>query len=199
MDQDIEKYLRCMEEIKDRIEVIESHMLKVNISLFDVEFIYLQFRKIVELIALSSIAANKTEYGKQYRDFKKHWNAKKILQNLFAVNPKFYPVPSRPGYNEDQQRTVESLNDGYLTKSELINLNKWCGEILHATNPFRKEKDYEKFFNEVPAWIDKIVVLLNHHQVQLIDKEYELWITMQEEQFGNVHYAVMKKIDQTTH
>ncbi|MFW9331783.1 hypothetical protein ACN6AX_00940 [Paenibacillus polymyxa] len=195
VDQDIQKYLRCMEEVKARIEVIETQMLKTNVTILDIEFIYLQLRKIVELIMFSSIAANKNEYRKQYRDFRTHWNAKRILENLSKINPNFYPMPSRLGYNNKQQGIVEPVSEGYLMKNDLIKLNKWCGEILHATNPFRKEKDYKKYSKEVSNWVGKIVTLLNHHQVQLVDKDYELWIIMQEEQSGKVHYAIMKLVN----
>jgi hypothetical protein len=47
-----------------------------------IESVYLQFRKILELIALGSLVANKNEFSKVYNDFAKCWNAQYLLKDL---------------------------------------------------------------------------------------------------------------------
>ncbi|SEL80982.1 hypothetical protein [Paenibacillus sp. OK003] len=197
IEQDAEKYLQCMEEIKARIGVIETLGIQNRVTIYEIEFIYLQFRKIVELIMFSSISANKVEYKKQHRRFKTHWNAKRILESMHEINPNFYPQPSRQGYDSENQRTVDPILDGYLTKVDLVRLNDQCGEILHATNPYSREKNYRAYYDEVRSWVHKIVNLLTHHQVQLIDSDYQLWVGMQEEMSGRAFYSI-KRLEGTT-
>jgi hypothetical protein len=67
MNEEIQKYIRCMEEIKLRDQVIESHLTGERFTgqpMTNIEFICLQFRKIGELIMLSALCAHKTEYQK---------------------------------------------------------------------------------------------------------------------------------------
>lgn len=94
---ELSKYANCMEEIKLRTFSIKLIMEKEKTTGFlytDIEFICLQFRKILELISLANLSANKEQYAKQYIKFKTHWNAKKILEDIKKINPNFYPKPT---------------------------------------------------------------------------------------------------------
>ena len=77
---DIEKYGAVMKEIKLRTEVITLFLSGQREALYGattIETIGLQFRKIFELIAFASLAANRQDYSLSYRDFEKHWEAAK--------------------------------------------------------------------------------------------------------------------------
>ena len=43
-------------------------------------------------IALASLVANREEYAKQRANFSTDWNAKRIVDTLERINPKFYPA-----------------------------------------------------------------------------------------------------------
>src|SRR5258708_7730918 len=99
-------YLACMSELVERLGVIAARLDAVKEggpTFQDYEIIALSFRKCVELIVFSSLVAHKDTYSKAHSEFEKHWNAKRLMENLRKLHPDFYPVPiefrknSRPG------------------------------------------------------------------------------------------------------
>jgi hypothetical protein len=75
----INLYCDVMQEIKRRTHVVWSFLKGQSTTSFKattIESSCLQVRKILELIALGSIVANKKEYAKQNDKFEKHWNAR---------------------------------------------------------------------------------------------------------------------------
>src|SRR5579862_5091556 len=94
--QDIIKYCNVMEEIKHRTAVINAFGSGGAVALYPattIESVYLQFRKILELVALGSLVANKTEFSKVYAGFAKYWNAQYLVKDIERINPDFYPRP----------------------------------------------------------------------------------------------------------
>jgi hypothetical protein len=117
---DIVKYVDAMKEIKNRVEVIDFFLTgrgQAVLASATIETTGLQFRKIFELIAFSSLIANKRLYSTAYADFSKHWEAPKLLRNLRKINPRFYPVSvaevpvSTPGITHD----LRTRDHDYLT------------------------------------------------------------------------------------
>jgi hypothetical protein len=47
---------------------------------------------------------------------------------------------------------------------------------------------------KVLSWIEKIVTLLNHHQIQTSQSGTQLWVLMQDKDLGHVHWAIMKEM-----
>jgi len=187
-----------MEEIKLRTTAAASMLRKEVTTSFqatNIEFICLQIRKILELIALASITANKEEYAKQYENFFKHWKAKVILESVEKVNPRFYPSPLQQiGDQRLTFREVQPVSEGFLTKADFASAYDACSQALHASNPYGEAIDYAFLEKEIPGWIQKIKTLLNHHMVQLIDKKQSLWVIMHAEHDGRVHGFIFKKI-----
>jgi hypothetical protein len=48
---------------------------------------------ILELIALASLAANKSIFEQNQLKFSKHWHPTDILRDIERINPGFYPHP----------------------------------------------------------------------------------------------------------
>jgi hypothetical protein len=168
---DIEKYAANMNEIKLRMKVIDifiSGDIKALYLETTVETIGLQFRKIFELIAFSSLAANRHQYALVYTDFITHWQAAKLIKNLRKINADFYPKPVIEDKSKDLLDLKESDQD-YLTEDQLIEAHGRCGELLHTKNPFGGRINYELFQKQFPIWRNKIVFLLNNHKVHLIN------------------------------
>lgn len=176
MNRDIKKYQDCLVEIKLRIDVIKNHINGKSMEeylIIEVEFVCLQFRKVLELIALSSLVANKNEYSEQHKKFATHYHAKLILQDLERINPKFYPAAAqKQQVGESMGRNFFNLmpiENGYLTKDEFVKIYETCGGILHAENPYGHKRDLKKLHEEFIVWINKIILLLNHHVMTLAD------------------------------
>ena len=84
-------YVDCMEEIGKRQETITdivSRKYGVKYVITTVDTVALQLRKVLEIIALASLVANREEYSKVGRSFRTDWNAKAILQMLEEVKPR---------------------------------------------------------------------------------------------------------------
>ena len=127
------------------------------------ESIALQIRKILELIALASLAANRTEYAKHRKNFQTDWNGKLILEALEKANPKFYPKPNKQVVepNTGKVASLEDVKSGFLTKDDYMTLYDACCSLLHADNPLSpKSKAAERFLADAPSWMEKIRRLL---------------------------------------
>ena len=194
----IERYCSCMVEIKLRTEVITRFLLGTVSAKYlppNVESVCLQFRKILELIALGSLIAHKEDYSRQRANFAQDWQAAKILKAIEKINPVFYPVPTKQVYDASGKVVrVENVRDPYLTRGDFVNLYQTCSNLLHASNPFGKPKDYEGFWKAAPNWRTKIVTLLNHHQIQLPQDDLQLWVLMESKDDGKPWGFFMQKV-----
>jgi len=167
-----DKYINVLREIKRRMLVIQSFMNGETHAVFEatnIETVCLQFRKVLELIAFSSLIANVKEYSQQYDKFTEHWNARFMLRDLERVNPGFYPHPiiqqpaSEPGI---KMQWLDRPND-YLTKDGFIALYEKCGGLMHAENPYATPKNYDQYKQNFVLWFKQIINLLNAHTMQL--------------------------------
>jgi len=188
-----------MEELKCRTEVILAVVEKRNTTLYpmtNIELVYLQFRKILELIALASLVANKTEYAKQRDKFYQDWHAERILRDIEKVNPDHYPVAGKQVIDPTTGKVIQVLpvKSGFLTKAEFVELYKACGSVLHAENPFSPRCNFNAFETRIPQWLKKITTLLNHHQIQLLDRDKQLWVVMHGKD-GRVHGCLFQRMD----
>ena len=189
-----------MEEVKMRTEVIRAFLSGESKTVYKqttVESICLQIRKILELIAMASLVANKEEYAKVRKDFAKNYHAQWILNTIESINPNFYPQPSNQVLDSTGKKVVrlESIKSGYLTKKEFENIYERCGGLLHAENPFGAKKDLDNFLKVVPSWMDKIIKLLNHHQAQLVNENLQLWVVMNSDKDGKVHVTLFERVE----
>ena len=94
----MQKYATLMKLVKLRIGLVDRLMQdddKLPVAPRRIEFVALQFRQILELIAFGSLVANEKVYAATHADFAKEWNAKKLLIRLEKLNPNFYPTPIR--------------------------------------------------------------------------------------------------------
>ncbi|MBK7666123.1 MAG: hypothetical protein IPJ32_01540 [Sphingobacteriaceae bacterium] len=71
--------------------------------------------------------------------------------------------------------------------------------MLHSDNPFSESKDALSVLKQFPEWLKKMKVLLNHHQVQLYDSNYQIWCIMKSKSTdkklkGRVQVTLMKLV-----
>jgi hypothetical protein len=133
---------------------------KRNTTLYpmtNIELVYLQFRKILELIAFASLVANKTEYAKQRDKFYKDWHAERIIADIEKLNPEFYPVAGKQVLDPTTGKVIEILHvkSGFLTKADFVELYNICGSLLHAGNPFSPRVNINVFETCVPQMAQK--------------------------------------------
>lgn len=196
----LELYCNIMEEIKKRtnaIKLIINGIANTGYKATNVEFCYMQIRKILELISLGSLVANHKEFEKQSKKYEKFYHAERILKDIASVNPFYYPRPinEESTNNETIKSNIIDLKDGYLTENQFIKLYEKCGKIAHAENPFGSKIDYGYYEKNILEWVDRIVKLLNSHTIKLLDDDNLYIIHMKEDRDELVHGYVFEKFD----
>ncbi len=191
-DPEITQYSNLMEEIKVRMSVFDFFTTGQGHALFKpttIESVCLQLRKVLELIAMASLVANKEAYSAAHKGFAKHWNAKRLLKDLERLNPDFYPRPVRvaPSIKPGTQVHFIDRENDYLNKDEFVELYLKCSKMLHAENPFAKRIDYKDYERDLPVWRQKIINLLDLHWISLLDKTELYLIQMKGEVDGKVN------------
>ena len=177
------RYLRNMQIIKRRIRAIKdirTNKCRTTYSATNIEFCALQIRKILELIALSSLISDLDIYREQLNDIEKKWNARLILQDIERIHPNFYPVPIDIA-PDNKYRWLDKKTP-YLTKEQFVSIYKKCGKILHEDSVFKNDKDMDSTYNQtdeqINNWVFLIMNLLNTHIVHLYNKKDLFYITM---------------------
>jgi len=196
------QYVDQMEAIKRRTaaikklsEIAATGQISPEIA---TESIYLQFRKILELIAMSSLVANKQAMKKVNQSMmKKLWRGSEILKRIERINPDFYPVPliEKPHPDPIVKTDLVDKTDGFLSRAEFRRLYNLCGSFMHADNPLgRKKTDYEALWKKGPEWQNKIMELLGCHKIRLVDQDGFYLVHMNEERDGRVHMYQFAKL-----
>lgn len=182
-----------MSEIKFRVNVINYLYTGRGSSLYDsttIESICLQIRKILEIIAFGSLIANKDIYTKIYSNFSKAWNAESLLRDLSNVNQDFYPMAIKeilPSSLDVEDSFI--YQDKALTKEEFFFIYKKCGAIMHASNPYRPNFDYDYYKENIRVWMEKIMSLLFIHMVKLVDDSRFYLVRMGGDDTEEVHWC----------
>ena len=191
-------YQNCLYEIKRRIVVIAEHLNGVTTEkylIIEVETICLQFRKILEKIALMSLVANKELYAEQNEKFAKHYHAERIMKDLERINPDFYPVPTKRVKHENKVDEWIEIESGYLTKEELVKIYEKCGGMMHAQNPFASEKPLKEIQECFPEWLTKICILLDHHHIKLVGGEVVIVGLMERRDNGLPQAVLFERVE----
>jgi hypothetical protein len=162
-----------MQELKTRVDVtndtlkkppaIPGHMVQ--------EFCLLQVRMICELIALGCLVA----HGDidEANKLNKTYQADKIINTLEDLHADFFPVAVVQQQVGPGRFHLVPRATGFLTKPEFIKLyNQTCGNALHRgslKHVLESRPQLTAPRQEIADLITKIVTLLDHHMIKLID------------------------------
>lgn len=177
MSDDTKLYINCMEEVRFRLNFVRDLPARngtTGYQVIDQELVFLQLRKMLELIAFASLTANKAKYNAAYRKLTTVWNAKEMLRNLERINPEFYPLPVQPPQLQADGTKHFGAVDDFLTKDDFISLYDVASTFLHVGNPFGNADPVIKMRYNVKQWLERIQALLKLHVVRLVDGN--LWI-----------------------
>lgn len=203
-------YLKNMWIVKRRIRAVLSIYCdtedKHTSTLFphtNIEFSLLQIRKMLELIALSSLVSNFDLYKSQLENVERMWNARLIFREIERINPDFYPKAVII-YPEDRNHWHDRKED-VLSKEEFIKIYERIGKFMHEDSPFLSFKDAEPNYREMEKsiliWIKRIQNLLWTHLIKLEDKETLFYVSiggkLSDPPHGNIFESV-KSMDKTS-
>jgi hypothetical protein len=193
-------YGRQMEEVKRRINVVTHFLHAPGHAVYfqpAVESASLQIRKILERIAFGSLIANRELYEQTYRNFSRTWKADLLLKDLARINQRYFPVPIKPNPTKRVDGSIEHelVVDGWLTPEDFTEAYEACNSLLHATNPYRVERDMKQMAEKLMLWRNKIIQLLNIHEVHFVDQRTMWVVNMQEDGDEHVHFYEFEQVD----
>lgn len=172
----MDSYRSLMEELKNRIRVVDdlgAGRVNLGFGAVEVELAYLQLRKILELIAYSSLVMNVDLYSKQRASFATDYHANRIIRQLAKINPNFYPEPMEVWLSASGDGTaiLKKIGVDYLTVEDFMALYDKCSDIMHSASPYAEAYDYESFRAEIHMWCRKIYALLDTHLVNILGSD----------------------------
>ena len=207
---EVTEYIDCMKQLKLRLQYVDRliNFTSSEHSVFALEAVALQLRKILEIIAFSSIAPCKGLYENirfefDKSDFRKDWNAKSILLTMDKINPDFYPNPFKisSGLIErdgKRGREISPTEEDYLTRKRFEKLYTKIGKFLHADNPWGTDKGLSHFKNDLPQTITHIKQLLNYHFVSIkSENSFKLWMVQMGDYGQNPQMMIAEGIDES--
>ena len=199
----IHRYAAHMRRVKYRTDVVRRCVglwLKgqsmTGYKHTDMELCFLMLRMICESMMLASVMAHDAFLGKlASRIIKKEWNANKLMAAVEQVNPEWFPVPIRVEYLRPHPHNDKHVyrhvpvpdEEGCLTRAEFKQIYNRCGGRLHDTriDSYLSDKDVDAALGQVRGWTNKVISLLNRHEIQL-SEDVMLSVLMRGEDTGDV-------------
>ena len=195
----IEMYLKAMYEFKHRIIVVGAmcenmYINKKSGNIIDVENICLQIRKLLELIAMSSLIMSKQAFTNAREGFEKMWNAKYILKDIKQIHPDFFPMSISGLLSENNgSYQMEDIKHEVLTEKMFCKIYDKCGVALHIPNPFSVDNNIVKYLGEqIPKWLDLIFLTMKKHMVLLYGTDLYYAVELNEVA-ENITYTLCQK------
>ena len=175
MRSDIDIYARCMKKVKQRIGIIRwllrDDPLGKGKSMLSTELLFVQFRKALELIAFSSLTANKEEYARKFPDFRNDAKAKAMLKDIEAINPNFYPVPLTQITIEDEIGPLRGEDLRVSHPNRVRHLLRHRKRAPPHAKPDSEKDPLTRLPYSETAYADRIQALVELHYIQLVDDD----------------------------
>lgn len=174
---DIMVYRALMEDVKRRITCLRSIALgdlRIGNERLTWELSALQLRMVLESIAFASLSAHRNVYSRVHAKFATHWKAARLLKELAAIHPEFYPQPMRFDHVKEGGIKHFARLDGYLTQEEFVELYDVCSQLIHMHNPFGELKPIVIRLT-LTEWVDRVQSLLDTHFIRMHGIN-QLWV-----------------------
>ena len=186
-------YAHLMEEAKARLSCIDMALAgRTGLPGPAVhEFCYLQLRMLCEVIALGRLTAHGDITPS--KRLHKEYAADKIVSKLEKLHPNFYPVACTQNKRGPDEYDAVLLDDGYLTKPELLQLYRKCGDFLHRGSLRKVISPQVLRFTVIESWRKKIGDLLWFHAIFLLNKNSMVLCTLKNIEANNrVTWALLE-------
>lgn len=168
----IEIYVHQVRWTQTRLIKVGAAALEVRSATTDVDLLItcehmaLQLRSALECLAYATLATNRTAYLAARPDGDKDWNARRILRDIEAVNPNFYPWPFTIRMDTTGSH-LDNADNYHLTRDAFVEAYEASSDLLHAPSPFRAQIDYRAQAIHLEKWAKLTTALLINHVVEL--------------------------------
>lgn len=189
MTEDHERFVDVINEARERLQHAHELLYTEHGSIFTAEAGALQLRKVIELVALSSLASHRQHFEMVESEFAQN-GAGRAFNLVEAINPEFWPQPIRFAggqptdqlFEGTQEFTAEIVDAVVLSQSEAwTTFRELSNRFLHAHNPYGPFSagtvdllEAGRYLAEV--WF-KLARLLNSFFVKLPDTD--VWLLYQ--------------------
>lgn len=162
---------------------------------------YLQLRMLCELVALGCLIAHGDLQAFEAKKLHGEYAADRIIKAMERLHPGFYPRPVTSTHTPDGLH-LDPIVSGFLSKEELVELYRECGEhlhrgsakrIFHATQP-KRPPELEKVF----SWGSKFSALLSQHLISSPTKNEHLLCFISHEQAGGESLVIFAQAPDLT-
>lgn len=167
-----QRYSVILNEIASRLRKAEDLLEAENAGFANIELAALHLRKVVELIVMGSLVANRTEIEGIAKALRSK-NVKQARILAERANPEYWPKGATASTSDDGTAHIEPVQ-GAMTEHEWDSVYGHLSELLHARNPYKPPVDVDRERAWLAEALDKIVKLLEHHIVVLVDREHLL-------------------------
>ena len=198
-----------MEEIRRRTDVAKK-IISLNRSSksltgdeeTDIDLMYLQLRKVTELVMYACVVARKTAGDKLNRILNKGYEIGKIKKELEKLNVNYFPVPKYDKESPpDGVRSIGDLKEigtPYASSVDLLQTYGKAGNYLHAQrdSKYGNAKARNRLFDKAAEDFNNIVSLLNHHWIQVSSTTF-FAVVMHGIEDGKVQVSLMERVRNT--
>lgn len=184
-------YCAIMEELKARVDTIaevasgirpptSAQHHRHNVFIF--EGLYLQLRKVCELLALSLLLVHHMADEIWAKKLAKEWRSDRLLDEVAALNPIGFPKPISP--SEWKSGSSERISEWpqVFTAAELKNLYSECGDRMHVGSLRNILRNRTRELNQtlIRDWVSKLQGGLSNHMIVLPQLDRSLLVRMQD-------------------
>jgi hypothetical protein len=196
-DEDMQRYVTVMTQIKLRIDQALA-WLEGPPTYPRIEAAAGQIRLVLETVMLSSVITNRGVLERAAAAFKRadHNKAWKLVKK---VNPEYWPEPTKQTPEGKGRYRWGPVINGFLREGDYHQTWGIVSEWLHARNPYAELPDPSEAVDELRAIIQSIIRLLEHHSVQLVDRDFVLNCLMHGSEDGLVHVAAFQRLREGSH
>jgi len=141
-----ERYHAATVEVKRRLRaanrVLGAKKPRTLTDGTDNEFLWLQVRKVVELVAFAGISSDEARYAalraeaKDNPDYTRDWKVGDILKRLAKITPHFLPIAISNVQVVSEGRWHFDAGQEKQTLERFVEIYERAGEHLHVPNPF---------------------------------------------------------------
>ncbi|MEM8792031.1 MAG: hypothetical protein AAGE80_10460 [Pseudomonadota bacterium] len=184
MEYDSDAYIACIQEIKDRLEAIETFISACSERDFverqELELAALNLRKIYELAVFASLSAHRKRLADEWKKYSKAWRLSQIVSRLERWNSEFLQICIELIKTDDPNadRAIKVRRDLSLTSAEIKKLHGGHNEILHAINPYSKPIHYQDKIKSIVLEKRNVERWLSKHQVCVVPRQAYLLVSM---------------------
>ncbi|MEM0953267.1 MAG: hypothetical protein AAGI24_03920 [Pseudomonadota bacterium] len=209
IQKNISKYSSYMREIRRRTDVAMKivSLRKAGNSLTgddetDIDLMYLQLRKVSELIMFACVVARKTAGDNLNRVLRKGYEIGKLRKELENLNLNYFPVPKYDkGTSAEGIRSVGDLqgtDSRYASATDLLSTYGRASNYLHAQREDKYGNDNAKIrlLDRATEEFNSIIALLNHHWIQVTEDTF-FAVVMRGIEDGEVQVSLMERVDDT--